>query len=415
MQASTNGAVLIGSDTRVSSDLIKMSIASGIISEGVEAHDAGVLPTPVLAHITRKLSYSLGIMLSASHNPADYNGVKLISPSGLKIADTLEKRIEKYLLSSIPNHRVPDGVNLPRCLKMEHLGFLYVDDIIAKWYPKLKNCKLKIAVDCANGATSFVAREIFNKLGLKATLFNNKPDGKNINDDCGAMYPKRLASIVVSNGASLGVAFDGDGDRVIFIDELGNIRDGDYVLAMSALDKKKDGTLMNNTVVGTIMTNLGLEQLLNKNGIRLVRTPVGDRFVTDELMKGGYSVGGEQSGHIIYRDQSMTGDGIITLLEVLDILSRSTSGSLHKESKCLNKLPQSITNVRVSAKPPLKKLKRLTKTISELTKKMGTDYRINVRYSGTEPLLRIMVEGKEQEIIDKISFAIRKSAELDLT
>ena len=374
---------------------------------GIEVRRAGVLPTPGVAHLTRKWSCPLGVVISASHNPAGDNGIKLISNEGLKVTDEAEAQIERLVADDGFDPKIRRGANapIPTAEVHEKAGEEYVEDLIAACVPPALG-GMKIVLDCANGAVSEFAPALLERLGATVTVIHASPDGRNINDGCGAVHPEIVAARVRKAGAALGVSFDGDGDRAMFVDAGGTVRDGDDVLLMTARWMLARKRLNEKLVVGTGMTNYGLEAALKAEGIRLIRAAVGDRFVAEELLRPGGVLGGEPSGHIINFHHASTGDGMLTMLTVLRIL---------KEGGVLGdgwtRLPQLIDNVRVREKPPLESLAVVPEAIAEVEGALEGRGRVIVRYSGTEPLCRIMVEGPDADEVRSLAGRIREAVE----
>jgi phosphoglucosamine mutase len=390
-------AVVVGQDTRLSSDMIKSALISGLNSAGVDVIDAGVVPTPAVSYLIKQGDFSGGVMVSASHNPYYDNGLKFFNHLGKKFSEAEEGGLELVVFNKY---------ELPRA-NSDEIGRVFEGENLVESYKKhLESAGrylagLKIGLDCANGATYKIAPEVFNALGAKVFTFNAEPDGKNINDGCGALHPEKLAKKVVELGLHLGFAYDGDGDRCVAVNEKGEIIDGDQLIALLALhygDKSRE-------VVSTVMSNAGLEKFLKEKGFRLHRTPVGDRFVAEKMDEVGAVVGGEQSGHLIVKEFSETGDGILTSVLVASIVK-----SLRKPaSEVLNlfkPFPQKLRNLRVKEKPPIESLKKLQETIKWGEELLGDRGRILVRYSGTEPLIRLMVEAEEEGLIDEILNAL---------
>jgi phosphoglucosamine mutase len=390
-------AVVVGQDTRLSSDMIKSALISGLNSAGVDVIDAGVVPTPAVSYLIKQGDFSGGVMVSASHNPYYDNGLKFFNHLGKKFSEAEEGGLELVVFNKY---------ELPRA-NPDEIGRVFEGENLVESYKKhLESAGrylagLKIGLDCANGATYKIAPEVFNALGAKVFTFNAEPDGKNINDGCGALHPEKLAKKVVELGLHLGFAYDGDGDRCVAVNEKGEIIDGDQLIALLALhygDKSRE-------VVSTVMSNAGLEKFLKEKGFRLHRTPVGDRFVAEKMDEVGAVVGGEQSGHLIVKEFSETGDGILTSVLVASIVK-----SLRKPaSEVLNlfkPFPQKLRNLRVKEKPPIESLKKLQETIKWGEELLGDRGRILVRYSGTEPLIRLMVEAEEEGLIDEILNAL---------
>jgi phosphoglucosamine mutase len=387
--------LVIGRDTRLSGPMLEASLASGALSAGADCYMVGVLPTPGVAILTRQLQGHCGVVVSASHNPFEDNGIKLFAANGTKFPDAWEADIENRLgsLDSAPR---PSGALIGRLVvyeraEAEYLGFL-------RSAVPLDLRGLLLALDCAHGATYRVAPRLFRSLGARALTLGVGPDGTNINRGCGALYPERLRKKVKASGAQIGFAFDGDGDRLITVDETGEVRDGDYLLAICARHLKARGQLGGNQVVTTVMANLGLDRSLAEAGIRVVKTQVGDRYVLEEMERSEAKLGGEQSGHLIFLDRAPTGDGLLSALQLLAVM-RETGQALSALARCLTKLPQVLVNVEVREKPPIEAIPGLGARIQELESAMNGAGRILVRYSGTEPLARVMIEGEDGDRI----------------
>ncbi len=385
--------VVVGKDTRLSSDMIKSAFVSGLTATGVDVVDVGIVPTPAISFFVDKGDFSGGVMISASHNPYEYNGLKFFNQEGEKFSEAEEGGLElvvfnKYELPRAnPDEigRVFDGYNLIEMYKkhLESAGRYLAG--------------LKIGIDCANGATFQIAPDVFNALGAKVFTFNAEPDGKNINDGCGALHPEFIAQKVRELHLHMGFAYDGDGDRCIAVDEEGNVIDGDKLIGILAAhfsDRSKE-------VVATVMSNLGLEKFLKGMGMNLYRTPVGDRFVAEKMKEVGAVVGGEQSGHIIVREFGKTGDGILTSILIASIV-KSLKKPMSKIFKGIETFPQKLENVRVKEKPPLENLENLQRAKKEVERELSGRGRIVIRYSGTEPVLRVMVEAESEELIDRV-------------
>ena len=389
--------VLLGADTRASGDLLAGALSAGLQRQGVDVAWAGVLPTPALAQAAAAGGYQAGVVLSASHNPFEDNGIKVLGPAGYKIPDAAERRLERGMEHA---DRWPAPVVAARIgglsdarEDVEH----YAGRVRGLFGGRGRPFRgFRVVLDCANGATFRLAPRLFESLGVRVEVLNDRPDGRNINAGCGSLHPDGLMRAVRAAGADLGVAFDGDGDRAMFVDESGTLRDGDHVLAFWARDLAARDRLPHRTVVGTIMANAGLEVSLKAAGIRLRRTPVGDRFVVEAMRRGGLALGGEQSGHLIYLPHAMTGDGILTALNVLAILRR-TKKTLSALASVLTKFPQVLVNVRVRSKPPLARVRGLAEAVREAERMLAGSGRVLIRYSGTEALLRIMLEGPDAE------------------
>ncbi len=398
-QRHPNPKILIGKDTRRSGYMLEQALASGICSVGVHVNFLGPLPTPGIAYLTRGLRACAGIVISASHNPYDDNGIKIFAHNGKKLDDQAELTLEKMILSDNLNENPPVGTKVGTAKR--------IDDAIGQYAVFLKERfpreytleGLRIVLDCANGAAYKVAPKVFEELGADVMLIGAEPNGTNINEGCGALHPYNLAEKVKRYKANIGIALDGDADRIIVCDEKGAILDGDEYLAILAMHMIKNKTLVKNTVVSTIMSNIGLEQALNKFGGKLVRTQVGDRYVMEEMNKNSYNLGGEQSGHIILSDHTTTGDGILAGLRLLAVM-RNTNMNLSELRTIITKFPQVTKSVQVKKKVPLDELKTLQKEIQKIEKEMGADGRVLIRYSGTENKARIMVEGKKIEEVN---------------
>lgn len=390
--------IIIGNDGRKSADMLVSAIISGLTSVGVDVIDVGLVPTPAISYLVKYYKLDAGIMVTASHNSYEYNGIKIFDGNGYKLADELEDEIEEY---TVNNEKI-ESTKIGKIIKYDNVIEKYVEHLMTA--SKSNMSKLHIAVDTANGATSNVIEELLSKLGIKYDLINNNPDGKNINKDCGALHTDKLSKYVVENKLDGGVAFDGDGDRAIFVDEKGNEIDGDYVLAMLSLELRKDNELNNNTIVGTIMSNLGLIKFCEDNDINFIATKVGDRYVLEEINTNNLSLGGEQSGHIIIRKYACTGDGILTMINVFNILA-SSNKKLSEIASVMKKYPQVIENVKVNVdkKNEFYTNDEIKKNIEIINEKLKNRGRIVVRPSGTEPLIRIMIEGEDTKEIDNLA------------
>jgi phosphoglucosamine mutase len=393
--------LLIGRDTRESGEWIEGALAHGATSSGAVVHTIGVAPTPSVAYLTSDLQFDAGVVISASHNPYHDNGIKVFSGSGEKYSEHLEERIERLVADA--SWQVPEG-GAPEVNRADHLR-RYLDHASAVFPNPERLGKFRMVVDCANGAMTTVAPKLLAEMGLDATIIAASPDGRNINDNCGSTHPEGLATAVMSGGYQMGVAFDGDGDRAIFVDDRGRILDGDHVLLMCAKQMKAEGRLRGDAVVATVMSNIGLELALKKFGIELVRTQVGDKYVMEEMQKRKLSLGGEQSGHVIFSDYLFTGDGLVTALNVLRTVAVTgrTAGDLADD---LTTYPQVLMNVRVTDKPDLKTVPKVAVVIDEVEKRLSGKGRLLIRYSGTEPLLRVMLEGQDKVEIETMGQAV---------
>lgn len=397
---------VIGYDTRASSDMLTSAISAGLCSAGADVLILGVIPTPAVAYLVRKYGADAGVMISASHNPAEFNGIKIFDRNGFKLPDMLEERIETLVLDG--EATLVSGKSLGRIRLASNAAGDYVDYIKSLVTHPLDG--LRIALDCANGASYLTAKKLFCELGASVSLLNAAPDGTNINEGCGSTHLDGLSKFVVENGLDCGAAFDGDADRCLFVDEKGNEIDGDMIMAIMALDMKAKGNLSKDTVVGTVMTNLGFEHFCESSGIRFIRAKVGDRYVLEELNLGDYSFGGEQSGHIIFRELATTGDGQLTAAMLLSRI-KGENKSLSELSKIMTRYPQITTSVSVSPEGRVRFYtdNEVTEKIAYEKDKLGTSGRIVVRPSGTEPLIRIMVEGDDLCKIEKAAFEIAKT------
>lgn len=394
--------IVIGKDTRLSGYMIESALTAGICSMGVDVLLVGPMPTPAIALITRSLRADAGVMISASHNPFEDNGIKFFSPEGLKLPDEMEHQIEGVMNSGEIDSIRPTAAEIGKAFRIDDARGRYIE-FAKNSVPKGMDFQgLKVVVDCAHGAAYKVTPSVFRELGAEVIVIGDNPDGVNINKDCGALFPEKIQKLVKENKADIGIAHDGDADRVIFADHRGEIVDGDKVMAACAIDMQKNGLLKRNTVVATVMSNMGLEIALKKSGIQIIRTPVGDRYVLEKMIKEGYNFGGEQSGHIIFLDFNTTGDGLITALQVTALMKKSQK-SLAELVSCMTVYPQILVNVKVSQRRELKEIHGFSEHLSSIKGKLGENGRVLVRYSGTEPLIRIMLEGEDQEVIHSMA------------
>ncbi len=406
---STKPTIIIGRDTRESGQMIFDGLAKGLIQRGVDVCDCGVITTPAISYLIQATNSLAGIVISASHNPYQYNGIKFFSNSGTKLPDELESEIEKKLKASELSKTENKGNIIPFPEAKEK----YIE-FIKKSIPQGVNFSgLKMVIDCANGAVSEIAPQIFRGLGGEVIVMNNTPDGKNINEGSGSLHLEVIQKAVKANRADLGFAFDGDGDRVLFTDEKGSDLDGDHLMALCAECLKRKGKLKNNTLVVTTMSNLGLLLAMEKIGIRVLQTKVGDRYVLEEMLKSGAILGGEQAGHIIFLDYGKTGDGLITALRVLSII-REEKKPLSELAGIMERAPQILINVEVKKRKPFNTLPLTSRLIQEAESTLGREGRILVRYSGTEPLARVMVEGKDRQKIEEIARNISEAIKKEL-
>ncbi len=397
--------ILIGRDTRISGTLIESAMTAGFLSYGANVKLLGVLPTPAVAYLTRKLKADASVVISASHNTFEFNGIKFFSNKGTKIPDSLEEEIEEVMDSGKLNELTAKNEKIGVSeysfdLVNEYIYFFRknFDDNIEK---HLKD-DFEVAIDTANGATYAVAERVFKELGIKHRIINNNPDGININENCGSTHLEGLKKFVVENKMSLGIAYDGDGDRCLAIDENGNEIDGDKLLAIISSNLRKKGKLNKDTIVATVMSNLGLNKYAEKNGLKLIQTKVGDRYVLEEMLKEGYNLGGEQSGHVILLDYNPTGDGILTSLMLIQTMLEENKKASELAS-IIKLYPQVLINAKVNSdkKYDYEKDEDIKKAINEVEEEFAGNGRVLIRPSGTEPLVRVMIEGENQEHITK--------------
>ena len=398
---------LAGRDTRESGDWIERELAYGMSSQGAQCVSAGVIPTPAIAYLTPRLGFTAGVVISASHNPFGDNGIKVFSGGGEKFTETLEREVEALVAD--PGLVVPEGEARPvetgnfRSEYEAHLRDIAADT------PAMAG--LQVGIDCANGATTTVAPELFDALGIRTHRIGCEPDGRNINLGCGSTAPQGLARLVVERELPIGIAYDGDGDRAIFVDERGSVVDGDAIMLICAKQLQREGRLKGGAIVATVMSNIGLEIALRQEGIGLKRCPVGDKYVMEEMARQGLSLGGEQSGHIIFSDYLFTGDGLATSLQVLRTMA-ITGRSLAELAADLTTYPQVLLNVRVAQKVDLASVPAIARTMADVESRLAGNGRLLVRYSGTEPLLRIMIEGQDQDEIaawaEEIAASVRQ-------
>ncbi|MBA2487448.1 MAG: phosphoglucosamine mutase [Nitrospira sp.] len=394
--------VVIGKDTRLSGYMLESALTAGICSMGVDVLLVGPMPTPAIAFLTRSLRADAGVVISASHNPYQDNGIKFFSNEGFKLPDEVEARIEQLIISDEIKHLRPTADAIGKAYRIDDAEGRYIEFVKRSLPKDLDLQGIKLAVDCANGAAYKVAPAVLRELGAEIEIIGDKPDGMNINDGCGAVHPERLQEAVRRHGAHLGIALDGDADRAIFVCEQGKIVDGDHVMAALGLDLHAQGQLACQTVVGTVMSNFGLELAMNKAGIQLMRTPVGDRYLMERMLADGYNFGGEQSGHFIFLDHNTTGDGLISALQILSLMKR-TGLPLSELAKAMTAVPQILLNVRVKHKPDLNQIPDIQQAIKTAEATLNGSGRVLVRYSGTEALLRIMVEGERDSTIREVA------------
>jgi phosphoglucosamine mutase len=394
--------VVIGKDTRLSGYMLESALTSGICSMGVDVLLVGPMPTPAIAFLTRSLRADAGVVISASHNPYQDNGIKFFSNEGFKLPDEVEARIEQLIVSDEIKHLRPTADAIGKAYRIGDAEGRYIEFVKRSVPRDLDFQGIKLVVDCANGAAYKVAPTVLRELGAEIEVIANTPDGMNINDTCGAVHPERLQDAVRRHGAHLGIALDGDADRAIFVCEQGEIVDGDHVMAALGLDLHAQGRLASQTVVGTVMSNFGLELAMKKAGIQLMRTPVGDRYLMERMLADGYNFGGEQSGHFIFLDHNTTGDGLISALQILSLMKR-TGKPLSELAKAMTAVPQILLNVKVKHKPDLNQIPDIQQAIKTAEATLNGSGRVLVRYSGTEALLRIMVEGERDSTIREVA------------
>ena len=405
--------IVIGKDTRLSGYMIENALASGICSMGVNVLLVGPLPTPGIAYITTGMRADAGLVISASHNPFQDNGIKIFSKSGFKLPDEEEAIIEDLIFSKKMDSLRPVAEEVGKAARIDDAKGRYIV-FLKNTFPKRYTLDgIHIVLDCAHGATYGVAPHVFEELGAKVTSIGVQPDGKNINHECGALHPEVMAELVCKEGADLGIALDGDGDRLIVADEQGKVVDGDQIMAICAEEMLERQKLAKNTLVATVMSNLGLDLAMQRMGGQLVRTKVGDRYVVEEMLRNGYNFGGEQSGHLIYLKHNTTGDGILGALQLL-LSMKKKERPLSELTQIMEPFPQILKNVRISQKIALDQISGFSEKLTTIEKNLGSTGRILVRPSGTEPVIRVMVEGEDEKLIDNMAcelcdFIIKKT------
>ncbi len=402
--------VLIGTDTRKSADMLSFALASGLCSVGADVLMLGVVPTPAVAFLVKEYGYDAGVMISASHNPCEYNGIKIFRSTGYKLPDAMEEEIEAIILDEIRVPPVIIGGEVGKVTLAQNAVRDYINHITETADRLFYG--MRIALDCANGSSSVTANTLFKQLGAECVVINANPDGTNINENCGSTHIEALAEFVKSNGFELGFAFDGDADRLLAVDKNGNLVDGDKLMAIAAKYYKDKNKLNGNTLVATVMSNMGLFEFCDKNGINCEKTKVGDRYVLERMLEQGYHIGGEQSGHIIFLDHATTGDGQLSAVQILNII-RDTGKPLDELASEIEIFPQVLKNVRVSAfgKHRLKEDNDIKLAIEAAEKELGNNGRVLVRASGTEPLVRVMLEGRDMEQIERLADTIAQVVE----
>ena len=405
--------VLIGKDTRISGDMLESAIASGLCSVGADVMTLGVVPTPAVAYLVKRYNYDAAVMISASHNPCEYNGIKIFKSDGYKLPDEIEEEIEAIILDEAAKPPVMLGKDVGRITVCENTVHDYIEHL-----ERTVDCDfsgIRIALDCANGSASVSAEKLFTDLKADCTVLSASPDGVNINKDCGSTHIEALQKAVVESNLLAGFAFDGDADRMLAVDENGEVVDGDKIIAICATYMKEEKKLKKDTAVVTVMTNMGFNKYCDKAGINYVATKVGDRYVLENMLKNGYSIGGEQSGHVIFLDYATTGDGQLTALQVLRIMKK-TGKKLSELASCMTVYPQTMINVRVSkmGKARFADDEEVANAIAQAEKQLGDTGRVLVRVSGTEPLVRVMLEGENKKQIETLAKEIAEVIKLRL-
>jgi phosphoglucosamine mutase len=392
--------ILVGMDTRISGDMLEAALVSGICSVGAQVMCVGVIPTPAIAYLTRLYDADAGVVISASHNPFEYNGIKFFNSNGYKLPDAIEDKIEEILTNGGDELPKPIGQNIGYKEFRETALEDYVSFVKGTIAGDLEG--VKVAIDCANGASFQAAPMALYDLKAEVSVINNEPDGININNGCGSTHMQQLQAFVRETGADIGLAFDGDADRVLAVDENGNIVDGDQVMAIIGLHLKQQGMLAHNTIVATVMSNMGLDIMAKSNGLKIVKTKVGDRYVLEEMINSGYMLGGEQSGHIIFLEHNTTGDGLLTAIQLIKVL-KDSGKKLSELSGVMKILPQVLINAKVTNEKKNRYLddEVIKKMCQELEDEFKGEGRVLIRPSGTEPLVRVMIEGKDKEVITR--------------
>ena len=397
--------ILIGKDTRISGDMLEAALTAGLCSVGAQVVSLGVIPTPAVAYLTREYDADAGVVISASHNPCEYNGIKIFQSTGYKLPDALENEIEEIILDNVTEIPTPIGGEVGRVERKSDAINDYIEHLLAATNMSFKG--YKIALDCANGSSSVSAEEVFTRLGAEVVVISAEPDGVNINMNCGSTHLENLQKCVVENGCHLGFAFDGDADRMLAVDHTGAVVDGDKCIAVCAKHMKQLGKLKKDTAVVTVMSNMGFFKFCEENGIKCEKTKVGDRYVLENMSANGYSIGGEQSGHIIFLQHATTGDGQLSAIQLLAVV-KDTGKTLKELADEMEVYPQVLINVRVSnfGKAQFAKDKEVQNAIKQVEEELGNEGRILVRLSGTEPLVRVMLEGKDYDKIKELGESV---------
>ncbi len=401
-QSNKKPVVIIGKDTRLSSDMLEGAIISGLCSVGADVITLGVVPTPAVALLVKKYNADAGIMISASHNPYEFNGIKIFSGTGFKLPDTLEEEIEAIVLDNVKPYNIVSMDKLGKVTVADNAVQEYIDHVVSTVPEKPQG--LKVAFDCSNGSSSRTAKTIFEELGVECHMTHFEPNGININKDCGSTHIDALAEYVKSNGLDCGIAFDGDADRCLAVDENGELVDGDFIIAICTKDLKERGLLKNNTAVGTVLTNMGFNKFCEENDINFEATKVGDRYVLESMVANGYVIGGEQSGHVIFLDYCTTGDGQTTAAQLLSLMKRKNQ-KLSEIAKVMKRFPQVMINVKISpqGKGKVNSDADVQAKVQQVAKALEGHGRIIVRESGTEPLVRVMLEGEDYSEIEQLA------------
>jgi phosphoglucosamine mutase len=393
--------IVIGKDTRMSGYMLETALASGICSMGVDVLLVGPMPTPAIAFITRSMRADAGVMISASHNPFYDNGIKLFSHDGFKLPDEMEEGIEELVSSNSIHAFRPTAREVGKAFRIDDARGRYIVFLKNTFPSEISLDGMKLVLDCANGAAYRVAPTVLEELGAEVIPVGVEPDGENINLNCGSLHPEIVSRMVLDTGADVGMALDGDADRIVFVDDRGNLVDGDHIMAVCATDMIRENRLNKNTLVTTIMSNMGLEKCLEPFNGKVVKTTVGDRYVVDEMRRNGYNMGGEKSGHTVFLDHNTTGDGIITALQVLAVMVKKEK-SLAELASIMTPFPQVLFNVRVKKKEDLSQIPEINGKINSVEQELGKTGRIVIRYSGTEPLIRVMLEGESEDRIQQM-------------
>jgi phosphoglucosamine mutase len=394
--------IVIGKDTRLSGYMIESALTAGLCSMGVDVLLVGPVPTPGIAFLTRSLRADAGVVISASHNPYEDNGIKFFGRDGFKLPDETEKKMEDLIFSNAIDSVRPTASEIGKAFRIDDAVGRYNEFVKSSIPRGMDLAGMRIVLDSANGAAYKIGPRILTELGADVISLYDQPNGMNINQGCGSLHPEVISRAVVANGAAIGIAFDGDADRVILCDEQGVVVDGDALMAVCALQMMKEGRLRQNTLVATVMSNLGLELAMQQAGGRLVRAAVGDRSVMEKMIEGGYNLGGEQSGHIIFLDNNTTGDGLISALQILAVMKQSGK-PLSELAGCMKSYPQTLVNVRVRTRQELTAIPEVAQRMAEIEKKLDGTGRLLVRYSGTEPKVRVMIEGENEQEINELA------------